>query len=77
MALTARELAVLGVLADGLPAGAIGRRLGISQRTVDKHLEHIYRKLDCNDRLVAVTVARQLGVLTAPGSSCDPTGIGH
>ena len=65
-ALTARELAVLAVLAEGLPADAIGRRLGISGRTVAKHLEHIYRKLECNDRLVAVTLARQLGLLPPP-----------
>ncbi|GAA3640868.1 helix-turn-helix transcriptional regulator [Microlunatus ginsengisoli] len=61
--LTARELGVLGALADGLPARAIGRRLGISMRTVDKHLEHIYRKLGCRDRLIAVAIARQLGLL--------------
>jgi hypothetical protein len=52
--------------AGGLGRRAIGRRhrapLGISQRTVAKHLEHIYRKLDCNDRLVAVTLARQSSV---------------
>jgi DNA-binding CsgD family transcriptional regulator len=63
--LTARELAVLTALAGGLSATAIGRRLGISVGTVDKHLEHIYRKLGCRDRLVAVTIARQLGLLPA------------
>ena len=27
-----------------------------------KHLEHVYRKLGCKDRLVAVALARELGL---------------
>jgi DNA-binding CsgD family transcriptional regulator len=61
--ITARELIVLDLLADGLTASAIGRQLRISYRTVEKHLEHIYRKLGCKDRLIAVTLARELGIL--------------
>src|SRR3954454_5643251 len=49
--LTGRELAVLGLLGDGLTAAVIGRRLGISTRTVHKHLEHVYSKLGTGDRL--------------------------
>ena len=64
--LTARELAVLTLLARGLSVDAIGRRLAISGRTVAKHLEHVYRKLGCNDRLVAVTLAKELGILAEP-----------
>ena len=61
--LTARELAVLSLLADGRPAAAIGRRLAISERTVHKHLEHLYRKLEANDRLTAVLSAQRFGIL--------------
>jgi DNA-binding CsgD family transcriptional regulator len=61
--LTPRELAVLGLLADGLTAEAIGRRLGISNRTVHKHIENLYRKLAATDRLTAVLRAQQLGLL--------------
>ena len=43
--LTGRELAVIRLLADGLTAQAIGRRLGVSPLTVRKHLENTYRKL--------------------------------
>ena len=39
--LTGRELTGLSLLADGLTAVAIGRRLVISPRTVHKHLEHV------------------------------------
>jgi DNA-binding NarL/FixJ family response regulator len=41
---------VLNLMADGLIATAIGPRLGISQRTVSKHIENIYAKLGTHDR---------------------------
>ena len=45
---------------------------GSAERTVDKHLEHIYRKLDCNDRLVAVTIAHRIGLLPQNFLRGDP-----
>lgn len=63
--LTARETAVLKLLAQGETAEGIGRRLGISHRTVEAHLTHLYRKLDVRDRLQAVLVAHELGLVTA------------
>lgn len=62
--LSLREREVLSMVANGLTAVAIGRRLGIAPATVRKHLEKIYRKLGEHDRLVAVTRARELGILT-------------
>jgi DNA-binding CsgD family transcriptional regulator len=64
LGLTGRELAVLRLLADGKTAAAIGRTLGISPRTVHVHLTHVYGKLGVNDRLMAVSVARQIGLLS-------------
>jgi DNA-binding CsgD family transcriptional regulator len=61
--LTRRERDVLAALADGLTAGAIGRRHGITERTVRKHLAALYGKLHCHDRLLAVSRARELGLL--------------
>jgi DNA-binding CsgD family transcriptional regulator len=61
--LTPRELAVLGQLADGLTAAAIGRKLLITERTVHKHLERLYTKLGVGDRLAAVLRAQRLGLL--------------
>jgi DNA-binding CsgD family transcriptional regulator len=55
--LTVREQVVLGLLAEGMTAASIAHRLGISPRTVGKHLEHIYRKLGVSDRLMAVRLA--------------------
>ncbi|MEO8229468.1 MAG: response regulator transcription factor [Chloroflexota bacterium] len=43
--LTLREREVIGLLATGLNATAIGRRLGISTHTVRRHLANLYAKL--------------------------------
>ena len=67
--LTGRETAVLGLLADGFTAAAIGHRLGCSPRTVQKHLEHLYRKLEVRDRLMAVQRGHELGLVPVPSSS--------
>ncbi|MDQ0826224.1 DNA-binding CsgD family transcriptional regulator [Arthrobacter sp. B2I5] len=61
--LTIREMTILTLLSQGLTAEALARRLAISPRTASKHLEHIYRKLDVRDRLMAVQNARLLGLL--------------
>lgn len=64
--LTEREVSVLAAAADGLTAREIGRRLGVSERTVTTHLHHIYRKLGANGRVAALSAAMRLGVLEAP-----------
>lgn len=61
--LTARELAVLALIADGLTATAAARRLAVAPSTVRKHLEHAYAKLGHHDRLAAVVHARGLGLI--------------
>lgn len=61
--LTLREHEVLALLAAGYTAGRIGRRLRISERTVHKHLENIYGKLEVHDRLAAVLRAADLGLV--------------
>lgn len=55
--LTGRETAVLRLLARGLTADGIARHLGCAPRTVDKHLEHTYRKLGVRDRVSAARLA--------------------
>lgn len=61
--LTGREAQVLELVAGGLTAVAIGHRLRVSPRTVRKHLENAYAKLGCHDRMVAVSRARQMGII--------------
>jgi len=55
--LTDREIRVLRLAALGRTNRAIARALDISPRTVAKHLEHIYRKLDVTSRTSAVLAA--------------------
>ncbi len=63
LGLTAREIEVLRHVSTGMTADAIARLLRISGRTVRKHLENAYRKLDCHDRLLAVQQARALRLI--------------
>jgi DNA-binding CsgD family transcriptional regulator len=72
MKLTPREVEVLELIAAGRTALAVGHQLRISIRTVHKHLEHIYEKLDCRDRLVAVQRSMQLGLI-APDAAIHHT----
>jgi DNA-binding CsgD family transcriptional regulator len=58
--LTEREADVLRGIATGRSSMAIGDALGIAERTVNKHLEHIYRKLAVHSRSEAATLAWSL-----------------
>ena len=59
--LTVREIDVLRLTAQGLTNRAIGRSLGISDRTVQGHLANIYGKLAVASRTEAVTEALKRG----------------
>ncbi|HEY5221590.1 MAG TPA: response regulator transcription factor [Microbacteriaceae bacterium] len=63
--LSARELEVLRLVADGLSNPAIARELFIGEATVKTHLLHVFEKLDVSDRTRAVTLALELGLLYA------------
>jgi DNA-binding NarL/FixJ family response regulator len=59
--LTERELDVLRMAAKGFTNKAIGVQLGISDRTVQGHLAHIFAKLQATSRTEAVMRAVSLG----------------
>jgi len=61
--LTSRELEVLALVAKGYTNKAIGVQLGISDRTVQGHLAHIFSKLQSGSRTEAVMRAVSLGWL--------------
>lgn len=63
-ALSARELDVLRLAAQGLTNKAIGVQLGISDRTVQGHLANIYGKLEVSGRTEAVAKAIHLGLVS-------------
>ena len=58
--------AMLELVATGASAILVARTLGISERTVRKHLEHLYAKLGVHDRLSAVNVLRGVAPAAAP-----------
>ena len=57
--LTSREKEILRCLAEGLPTGAIGKKLFISPVTVRNHIQNILHKLDVHTKLAAVVFAYQ------------------
>ncbi|MEG3086870.1 response regulator transcription factor [Sphingomonas sp. PB4P5] len=61
--LTAREIAVLRLVAEGKSNKTIAWDLTISDDTVKAHLRSIFSKLDVNDRTHAVTAALRRGVI--------------
>jgi DNA-binding NarL/FixJ family response regulator len=62
-ALTARELDVLELLAEGLPNKVIGERLGISDQTVKFHVASITGKLGAANRTDAVRLGVRRGLI--------------
>jgi len=69
--LTARELEVLQLLADGASNDEIARRLIISLGTAKKHLSNIFGKLEAQNRTQAVVRARALDLCRRHISSSD------
>jgi DNA-binding NarL/FixJ family response regulator len=61
--LSAREIEVLRLVAQGDTNADIGRTLHISEATVKTHLLRVFGKLDVSDRTAAVTTAMRLGLL--------------
>ncbi len=61
--LTARELEVLTLVAEGLPNAGIARRLFLSPKTVDHHISAVLTKLNARSRTEAVAAAHRLGIL--------------
>jgi LuxR family maltose regulon positive regulatory protein len=61
--LTARELEVLGLLADGLAHDEIAARLGIGSETVRTHVRKASWRLGASTRTQAVATALRLGLI--------------
>jgi DNA-binding NarL/FixJ family response regulator len=63
--LTARELEIFRLIAEGLSNAEISERLFIGDTTVKTHVTHILQKLDLRDRVQAVVLAYQTGIFEA------------
>jgi DNA-binding NarL/FixJ family response regulator len=56
--LTARELEVLTLLAEGLSNKAVAKRLGVGEKTVKTHVSSVLAKLELKDRTQAALYAQ-------------------
>lgn len=61
-ALTSREREVVHLVAEGLPNKEIATRLGISPRTVEGHLNHVFEKVGASSRSALVRLAMVNGL---------------
>lgn len=63
LGLSAREMDVLGLIADGLSNKEIAARLSVSPNTVKTHVARVLEKLEVSRRTAALARARELGLL--------------
>jgi DNA-binding CsgD family transcriptional regulator/tetratricopeptide (TPR) repeat protein len=63
--LTARELEVLALVAEGLRNAQIAQRLVVSEKTVGHHVSAVLRKLDVSSRGEASAKALRLGLVAS------------
>lgn len=61
--LTPREREVLALLATGATNAEIAQQLYLGERTVKSHVSAVFAKLDARDRVAAVVLAHDLGVV--------------
>jgi ATP/maltotriose-dependent transcriptional regulator MalT len=61
--LTAKEVRVLQLLAEGYSNSAMAEKLFLSDSTVRTHLRNINTKLNSRSRTQAIAIARRLGVI--------------
>ena len=63
LGLSARELEVLQLIADGLSNQQIAGRLFVSVNTIKTHVSNLFVKMDVQRRTQAIEMAKRLGLI--------------
>lgn len=64
VALSDRQLEILALVAEGATDNEIAVRLRVSVRTIARHMEAIFARLDARSRTHAVALALRQGILS-------------
>ena len=70
MGLSAREMEIIGLVADGLTNQEIAEKLTISKRTVDNHVSNMFTKTGSKNRVVLLNWAMDHGKICRDGFNC-------
>ena len=63
LGLTAREIEVIRLSAEGLSAAGIADRLHVSVYTIKNHKQNIYTKMDVRSNAELLRIANELGIV--------------
>lgn len=72
--LTPRELEVLGLVGRGLSNAEVAVRLHLGEATVKTHLSNVFAKLHLRDRVQAVVLAYEAGLILPGDAGAPPQG---
>jgi len=70
MGLAAREMEIIGLVADGLTNQEIAEKLTISKRTVDNHVSNMFTKTGSKNRVALLNWAMDHGKICRDGFNC-------
>ena len=70
MSLSAREMEIIELVADGLTNQEIAERLTISKRTVDNHVSNMFTKTGSKNRVALLNWAMDHGKICRDGFNC-------
>ena len=68
--LSAREIEIIELVAEGLTNQEIANRLTISKRTVDNHVSNVFTKTGSKNRVALLNWAMDNGKICRDGFNC-------